>query len=95
MGNSVLIFEKDRFCVCRDLRCWHAGTPNLSEEVRAIPGCGFAAPWLSSSVFGSEYGGILTQEVYDSLSPGGRCGNVIFCAPFYTQKRMFAKTGES
>jgi hypothetical protein len=87
-----------------DIRCWHAGTPNLSEEVRAIPGCGFAAPWLSSTVFGSgalgypcpfscvsflgagavmivmivmaclstEYGGILTQEIFDSLSPGGR-----------------------
>ena len=31
--------------IIRDLRAWHGGTPNLSEEVRAIPNCEFHAPW--------------------------------------------------
>ena len=74
-----------------DLRCWHAGTPNLSREVRAIPGCGFAAPWLSSSVFGGELRGLLPRAVFDKLSgpgqhaareleprPGGRAGAVLW-----------------
>lgn len=55
-----------------DIRAWHAGTPNLSQEVRAIPGCGFRAPWLSSRIFGSEYAGILSREVFSKLSAAGQ-----------------------
>jgi len=30
----------------RDVRAWHGGTPNLSDEVRAIPNAEFYAPWF-------------------------------------------------
>ncbi|MEO6651853.1 MAG: phytanoyl-CoA dioxygenase family protein [Ilumatobacteraceae bacterium] len=30
----------------RDVRAWHGGTPNLSEEMRAIPNLEFYAPWF-------------------------------------------------
>ena len=30
----------------RDPRAWHGGTPNLSNEVRAIPNAEFYAPWF-------------------------------------------------
>ena len=30
----------------RDVRAWHGGTPNLSDEVRAIPNIEFYAPWF-------------------------------------------------
>ena len=30
----------------RDIRAWHGGTPNLSNEMRAIPNAVFLAPWF-------------------------------------------------
>ena len=30
----------------RDVRAWHGGTPNLSDEVRSIPNIEFYAPWF-------------------------------------------------
>ncbi|MEM7342307.1 MAG: phytanoyl-CoA dioxygenase family protein [Actinomycetota bacterium] len=30
----------------RDVRAWHGGTPNLSNEIRAIPNVEFYAPWF-------------------------------------------------
>ena len=30
----------------RDVRAWHGGTPNLSDEVRSIPNVEFFAPWF-------------------------------------------------
>ena len=30
----------------RDVRAWHGGTPNLSEEVRSTPNLEFYAPWF-------------------------------------------------
>ena len=30
----------------RDVRAWHGGTPNLSNEVRAIPSVQYCAPWF-------------------------------------------------
>lgn len=34
----------------RDVRAWHGGTPNLSDEVRAIPSVQFYAPWFRDPV---------------------------------------------
>jgi hypothetical protein len=30
----------------RDVRAWHGGTPNLSDQVRAIPNIEVYAPWF-------------------------------------------------
>lgn len=34
----------------RDVRAWHGGTPNLSDEVRAIPNVEFYAPWFREPI---------------------------------------------
>jgi len=34
----------------RDVRAWHGGTPNLSDQVRAIPNVEFYAPWFREPV---------------------------------------------
>lgn len=34
----------------RDVRAWHGGTPNLSDELRAIPNLEFYAPWFREPV---------------------------------------------
>ncbi len=34
----------------RDVRAWHGGTPNVSDQVRSIPNLEFYAPWFRESV---------------------------------------------
>lgn len=34
----------------RDVRAWHGGTPNLSDEVRSIPSVQYYAPWFRDPV---------------------------------------------
>jgi Phytanoyl-CoA dioxygenase (PhyH) len=34
----------------RDVRAWHGGTPNVSDELRAIPNLEFYAPWFREPV---------------------------------------------
>ncbi|MEM7016323.1 MAG: phytanoyl-CoA dioxygenase family protein [Pseudomonadota bacterium] len=47
----------------RDVRAWHGGTPNLSNEVRAIPNAEFYAPWFREPAKRS-----MPREIYDTLS---------------------------
>lgn len=34
----------------RDVRAWHGGTPNVSDEIRAIPNVEFYAPWFREAI---------------------------------------------
>lgn len=34
----------------RDVRAWHGGTPNVSDEIRAIPNVEYYAPWFREPV---------------------------------------------
>lgn len=34
----------------RDVRAWHGGTPNVSDEMRAIPNIEFYAPWFREPI---------------------------------------------
>nr|WP_197501491.1 phytanoyl-CoA dioxygenase family protein [Hyphomonas sp. Mor2] len=34
----------------RDVRAWHGGTPNLTDQVRAIPNLEFYAPWFREPI---------------------------------------------
>ncbi|HIG62198.1 MAG TPA: hypothetical protein EYQ22_15035 [Gammaproteobacteria bacterium] len=58
----------------RDVRAWHGGTPNLSEEVRAIPNVEYFAPW-----FREPMPICLPYEVYETLSATGkeRCRYIV------------------
>ena len=47
----------------RDVRAWHGGTPNVSDEMRAIPNVEFYAPWFIERQPKS-----VPREIYDGLS---------------------------
>ena len=49
--------------IIRDVRAWHGGTPNLTDEVRAIPNAEFFAPWYREAVPVS-----MPRSLYDTLS---------------------------
>lgn len=51
----------------RDPRAWHGGTPNLSNEVRAIPNAEYYAPWFRQPMPPN-----LPRSLYDQLSPHGQ-----------------------
>lgn len=53
--------------VMRDVRCWHGGTPNLSDTERALPNAEFLAPWFWENMSHS-----MPKEVYEKLSPHGQ-----------------------
>ena len=48
----------------RDVRAWHGGTPNLSDEIRAMPNVEFFAPWYREPVKTS-----MSRADYEQLSP--------------------------
>ena len=48
----------------RDVRAWHGGTPNLSDEVRAIPNIEFYAPWFREPTIPG-----ISYEDFKTLSP--------------------------
>ena len=45
-----------------DVRAWHGGTPNLSDEVRAIPNLEFYAPWFREPIVPG-----ISDEAYQKL----------------------------
>ena len=51
----------------RDVRAWHGGTPNLSNQVRAIPNVEFLAPWFREPLRKS-----MPYEIYETLSDHGK-----------------------
>lgn len=51
----------------RDVRAWHGGTPNLSDEVRAIPNLEYFAPW-----YRERMPTCLPRTEYERLSEHGK-----------------------
>ena len=68
----------------RDIRAWHGGTPNLSQEVRAIPNAEFYAPWFREPLQPS-----MPYEIYQSLSEHGQK----VCRYITMQPEIELKTG--
>jgi ectoine hydroxylase-related dioxygenase (phytanoyl-CoA dioxygenase family) len=54
--------------IIRDVRCWHGGTANRSDEIRPMTSAGYLAPWFRMP----QYGDPLTRALYDTLSPRGQ-----------------------
>jgi ectoine hydroxylase-related dioxygenase (phytanoyl-CoA dioxygenase family) len=48
----------------RDVRAWHGGTPNLSDDVRAIPNVEYYAPWFREPMVPG-----ITRADHAQLSP--------------------------
>ena len=51
----------------RDTRAWHGGTPNLSDQVMAMPNAEFHAPWYREPMRTS-----MPREIYEALSEHGQ-----------------------
>ena len=51
----------------RDVRAWHGGTPNLSDEIRAIPNVEYYAPWFREPITPA-----ITYADHQRLSPRAR-----------------------
>jgi hypothetical protein len=51
--------------VIRDVRCWHGGTANRSDEIRPMTSAGYLAPWFRLPRNGNG----LARSTYDALSP--------------------------
>ncbi|MDA0747771.1 MAG: phytanoyl-CoA dioxygenase family protein [bacterium] len=47
----------------RDIRCWHGGTANRSNEIRPMTSVGYAAPWFLRF----QKANLLPRSVYDTL----------------------------
>jgi ectoine hydroxylase-related dioxygenase (phytanoyl-CoA dioxygenase family) len=54
--------------IIRDVRCWHGGTANRSDEIRPMTSAGYLAPWFRMP----QYGDPLPRALYDTLSPRGQ-----------------------
>jgi ectoine hydroxylase-related dioxygenase (phytanoyl-CoA dioxygenase family) len=63
MRNSVLCGPAGS-AIIRDIRCWHGGTENRSEEIRPMTSVGYSAPWYNR--YREE--NLLPRAVYESLS---------------------------
>jgi hypothetical protein len=51
--------------VFRDVRCWHGGTANQSDEYRPMTSVGYYAPWFHRI----HRDHTMTRAIYDTLSP--------------------------
>lgn len=49
----------------RDVRCWHGGTANRSDENRAMTSAGYLAPWFYRPAQEPR----LSRTIYETLSP--------------------------
>ena len=64
----------------RDTRAWHGGTPNLSDQVRAIPNTEYHAPWYREPMRKS-----MPREIHQSLSEHAK----------YIARYVVAEAGEA
>ncbi len=53
--------------IVRDVRCWHGGTANTSNQIRPITSVGYYAPW-----FRSRDQNAVPMSIYKELSPRGQ-----------------------
>lgn len=74
MRLSTLVGAPAGSAIFRDTRCWHGATPNLSNEIRALPSIEYSA----SSRSGAHFQRSMPHEIYVSLSDHARklCRNI-------------------
>ena len=63
MRLSTLVGAPAGSGVFRDSRAWHGATPNLSQEVRAMPNVEYAAEWVEADAFKQT----MPSSVYNQL----------------------------
>jgi hypothetical protein len=68
MRNNILCGSAGA-AVVRDVRCWHGGTANTSNQIRPMTSVGYFAPWFRMP---GEKWGQLPRKLHESLSERGR-----------------------
>ncbi len=63
MKSSILCAPTGS-AVIRDVRCWHGGTENRSDEIRPMTSVGYVAPWFRRLNSDDQ----VPRSVYDGLS---------------------------
>jgi ectoine hydroxylase-related dioxygenase (phytanoyl-CoA dioxygenase family) len=54
--------------IFRDVRCWHGGTANTSQDVRIMTSVGYYAPWFRRP----NPDGVMPRSIYNNLSDRGK-----------------------
>ena len=63
MKNSIICAPAGT-ALFRDVRCWHGGTANTSEQPRAMTNAHYYAPWFRAGLDPS-----VPREHLDKMSP--------------------------
>jgi ectoine hydroxylase-related dioxygenase (phytanoyl-CoA dioxygenase family) len=76
MKNSIVCAPAGTALI-RDVRCWHGGTANMSEQIRPMTSVGYFAPW-----FQVGHSSALPRALYNTLSPRGQqmCRTIVTMA---------------
>ena len=74
MRLSTLVGAPAGSAIFRDTRCWHGATPNLSNEIRALPSVEYSA----NSQPGKHFQRTMPHEIWRNLSPHAQkiCRNI-------------------
>lgn len=76
MKHSTVCPAPAGTAIIRDNRAWHGGTPNLSNDVRALPNVEYFAPWFRSEGINR----CMPHELWTGLSAHGRrIGRYVVC----------------
>lgn len=67
MKESTICAPKGTVII-RDVRCWHGGTDNRSDEIRAMVDVGYFAPWYRFHGLGP----VMPADLYETLSERGQ-----------------------
>ena len=65
MRLSTLVGAPAGSAIFRDTRAWHGATPNLSNEIRALPSVEYSAPWRADGDFAQS----MPDEIWQRLTP--------------------------
>jgi len=68
MRNSILCAPAGT-AIVRDVRCWHGGTANTSNQIRPMTSVGYFAPWFRTS---DDPHPNLPREFYNKMSKRGQ-----------------------
>ncbi|MCY3859968.1 MAG: phytanoyl-CoA dioxygenase family protein [Gammaproteobacteria bacterium] len=74
MRLSTLVGAPAGSAIFRDTRCWHGATPNLSNEIRALPSVEYSA----NTRPGKHFQRTMPHEIWQKLSPHAQeiCRNI-------------------
>ncbi|MAE59719.1 MAG: hypothetical protein CMJ49_00010 [Planctomycetaceae bacterium] len=67
MKNSIVCAPAGTGII-RDVRCWHGGTANTSDEIRPMTSVGYYAPWFRRPDYKHE----IPAPVYETMSQRAR-----------------------